>query len=106
MAVALALLAAMSALSSCTSPATAELTRLEHPVAAGAPLRLLVVGDWGRKGGYNQTRVAEQVILLSLHQTFIQQFNQRMLICWHRSKEEKRTTVYRSENFVCLFVRS
>ncbi|EEC66482.1 hypothetical protein OsI_32568 [Oryza sativa Indica Group] len=61
MAVALALLAAMSALSSCTSPATAELTRLEHPVVDGAPLRLLVVGDWGRKGGYNQTRVAEQM---------------------------------------------
>uniref|UniRef100_J3N0M1 Purple acid phosphatase n=1 Tax=Oryza brachyantha TaxID=4533 RepID=J3N0M1_ORYBR len=51
-AVALTLLAAM---------ASAELTRLEHPVVGGSPLRLLVVGDWGRNGGSNQSRVAEQM---------------------------------------------
>ncbi|KAG8088057.1 hypothetical protein GUJ93_ZPchr0010g8308 [Zizania palustris] len=62
MAVALALLAVMlAALSWCVSPATAELTRLEHPVKDGAPLRLLVVGDWGRKAAYNQSRVAQQM---------------------------------------------
>uniref|UniRef100_A0A0D9XHD8 Purple acid phosphatase n=1 Tax=Leersia perrieri TaxID=77586 RepID=A0A0D9XHD8_9ORYZ len=52
MAVALLFLAAM---------ASSELTHLEHPVVDGEPLRLLVVGDWGRKGGYNQSRVAQQM---------------------------------------------
>ncbi|CAI0458250.1 unnamed protein product [Linum tenue] len=40
--------------------ATAELPRLEHDTAAGS-LAVLVVGDWGRKGAYNQTRVATQL---------------------------------------------
>ncbi|OEL29799.1 Purple acid phosphatase 4 [Dichanthelium oligosanthes] len=42
-------------------PARGELAVVEHPVEAGRPLRLLVVGDWGRKGRYNQSRVAEQM---------------------------------------------
>ncbi|CAL1392531.1 unnamed protein product [Linum trigynum] len=45
--------------------ATAELPRLEHDTvkdgAAGGSLAVLVVGDWGRKGAYNQTRVATQM---------------------------------------------
>ena len=40
-----------------------ELAFVEHPVEEGWPLRLLVVGDWGRKGMYNQSRVAAQVCL-------------------------------------------
>ncbi|KAF0929158.1 hypothetical protein E2562_016397 [Oryza meyeriana var. granulata] len=54
--------------------ASAELTRLEHPVVDGAPLRLVVVGDWGRKGGYNQSRVAEQVSALHQHVRILKYF--------------------------------
>lgn len=41
--------------------AAAELTRVEHPAKNDGSLSLLVVGDWGRKGNYNQSRVAEQM---------------------------------------------
>ncbi|CAL4913479.1 unnamed protein product [Urochloa decumbens] len=51
---------AVAALLLC-SPAAAELTRLEHPAKNDGSLSLLVVGDWGRKGTYNQSRVAEQM---------------------------------------------
>lgn len=40
---------------------TAELQKLEHSIKADGSLSLLVVGDWGRKGAYNQTHVAAQV---------------------------------------------
>ena len=43
------------------APAAAELVRLEHPAKNDGSLSLLVVGDWGRKGTYNQSRVAHQV---------------------------------------------
>ncbi|CAN6299894.1 unnamed protein product [Urochloa humidicola] len=43
------------------APAHGELAVVEHLVEAGGPLRLLVVGDWGRKGRYNQSRVAERM---------------------------------------------
>ena len=43
------------------APAAAELVRLEHPAKNDGSLSLLVVGDWGRKGTYNQSRVAQQV---------------------------------------------
>ncbi|MQM01673.1 hypothetical protein Taro_034435 [Colocasia esculenta] len=39
----------------------AELPRLAHPAKPDGSLSLLVVGDWGRKGGYNQTDVAVQM---------------------------------------------
>lgn len=41
----------------------AELQRLEHPVKADGSLSFLVVGDWGRRGLYNQSNVAHQVLL-------------------------------------------
>ncbi|KAG2549999.1 hypothetical protein PVAP13_9KG283900 [Panicum virgatum] len=44
-----------------SSPARGELTIIEHPVEASRPLRLLVIGDWGRKGRYNQSGVAKQM---------------------------------------------
>lgn len=44
-----------------SAAACGELPVVEHPVEPGGPLRLMVVGDWGRKGRYNQSRVAEQV---------------------------------------------
>ncbi|CAN6295834.1 unnamed protein product [Urochloa humidicola] len=57
-AMALALLAAAALL---CDPAAAALPRLGHPAKSDGSLSLLVVGDWGRKGAYNQSRVAEQM---------------------------------------------
>ncbi|KAK4596947.1 hypothetical protein RGQ29_014827 [Quercus rubra] len=45
----------------CFVPSTAELKRFEHPVKADGSLSVLVVGDWGRKGLYNQSLVATQM---------------------------------------------
>ncbi|XVE63947.1 hypothetical protein DITRI_Ditri07aG0061700 [Diplodiscus trichospermus] len=39
----------------------AELQRFEHPMKAGGSLSFLVIGDWGRKGAYNQSQVAHQM---------------------------------------------
>ena len=59
-----ALLLAVLTFSLCAPPPVAgELASVEHPVEEGRPLRLLIVGDWGRKGMYNQSRVAAQVCL-------------------------------------------
>ncbi|KAK1423633.1 hypothetical protein QVD17_18939 [Tagetes erecta] len=41
--------------------AVADLQRLEHPVKADGSLSFLVVGDWGRRGLYNQSNVAYQM---------------------------------------------
>jgi hypothetical protein len=42
--------------------AAAELPRLEHPpIKGGGSLTVLAVGDWGRRGQFNQSLVAEQV---------------------------------------------
>uniref|UniRef100_A0A803P7T6 Calcineurin-like phosphoesterase domain-containing protein n=1 Tax=Cannabis sativa TaxID=3483 RepID=A0A803P7T6_CANSA len=43
------------------SLATAELPRLQHPTKVDGSLSFLVVGDWGRKGAYNQTQIARQM---------------------------------------------
>ncbi|XP_022146330.1 purple acid phosphatase 3 [Momordica charantia] len=40
---------------------TAELHRLLHPPKDDGSLALLVVGDWGRRGAYNQSQVAVQM---------------------------------------------
>ncbi|KAJ6981906.1 hypothetical protein NC653_025105 [Populus alba x Populus x berolinensis] len=48
----------------CTSlviPSFAELERLEHAAKADGSLSFLVVGDWGRRGFYNQSHVAFQM---------------------------------------------
>lgn len=42
------------------------LQRLEHPVKADGSLSLVVIGDRGRKGTYNQSQVATQVFILYL----------------------------------------
>ncbi|KAK9276622.1 hypothetical protein L1049_006158 [Liquidambar formosana] len=42
----------------CTS---AELERFQHPAKGDGSLSFLVIGDWGRKGGYNQSEVALQM---------------------------------------------
>lgn len=45
-------------------PADAALPRVEHaPKAAEGSLAVLAVGDWGRRGQFNQTLVAQQVII-------------------------------------------
>ncbi|KAK8686743.1 hypothetical protein V6N13_125763 [Hibiscus sabdariffa] len=40
---------------------SAEFQRFEHPVKADGSLSFLVIGDWGRKGAYNQSHVALQM---------------------------------------------
>ncbi|KAL5545089.1 hypothetical protein UlMin_008873 [Ulmus minor] len=40
---------------------SAELQRLEHPIKDDGSLSFLVVGDWGRKGAYNQSHVSHQM---------------------------------------------
>ncbi|KAK4280649.1 hypothetical protein QN277_012245 [Acacia crassicarpa] len=41
--------------------ASAELQRFEHPSKTDGSLSFLVVGDWGRRGAYNQSEVAFQM---------------------------------------------
>ncbi|KAK6249844.1 Calcineurin-like phosphoesterase domain [Theobroma cacao] len=40
---------------------SAELQRFQQPVKADGSLSFLVIGDWGRKGAYNQSEVALQM---------------------------------------------
>lgn len=42
-------------------PSFADLQRFEHPAKADGRLSFLVVGDWGRRGFYNQSEVALQM---------------------------------------------
>ena len=44
--------------------ALAELQRFEQPTKEDGSISFLVVGDWGRKGNYNQSNVAFQVFLI------------------------------------------
>ncbi|XP_044488475.1 purple acid phosphatase 8-like [Mangifera indica] len=53
------MLAALLAL--CFGPCSAELQRFQHAAKADGSLNILVVGDWGRRGLYNQTKVAHQM---------------------------------------------
>lgn len=46
--------------------AMAELHRLEHPVNIDGSISLLVVGDWGRRGTFNQSQVAQQVNTITI----------------------------------------
>ncbi|XP_072992140.1 purple acid phosphatase 4-like [Typha latifolia] len=39
----------------------AELKRFEHPAKSDGSISLLAVGDWGRRGSYNQSQVAYQM---------------------------------------------
>ncbi|ONI31897.1 hypothetical protein PRUPE_1G337500 [Prunus persica] len=51
-------------LSLCLVGSVAELQRFEHPPKADGSLSFLVVGDWGRRGLYNQSQVALQMGLI------------------------------------------
>ncbi|WVZ21943.1 hypothetical protein V8G54_000487 [Vigna mungo] len=50
----------MAFISLCSLNVSALLQRLQHPVKADGSLSLVVIGDWGRKGTYNQSEVAAQ----------------------------------------------
>ncbi len=52
-------------LSLCLVLSQAELQRFEQAAKADGSLSFLVVGDWGRRGDYNQSDVAHQVIIPS-----------------------------------------
>lgn len=49
----------------CLVSSLGELERFEESPKADGSLTFLVVGDWGRRGDYNQTEVAHQVTLRS-----------------------------------------
>ncbi|KAJ4814911.1 Purple acid phosphatase [Rhynchospora pubera] len=51
----------LSLLSLLVSVALAGLTTIEHSLKEDGSLAILVVGDWGRKGTYNQSLVAQQM---------------------------------------------
>ncbi|XP_077236199.1 purple acid phosphatase 17-like [Tasmannia lanceolata] len=57
----MALFLLSATLSLCFISSSAELQRLEHPVNEDGSLSFLVVGDWGRRGDYNQTNIAYQM---------------------------------------------
>ncbi|XP_041013969.1 purple acid phosphatase 3-like isoform X2 [Juglans microcarpa x Juglans regia] len=45
----------------CFVPSISELQRVRHPAKTDGSLSFLVVGDWGRRGLYNQSQVALQM---------------------------------------------
>ncbi|XP_027339900.1 purple acid phosphatase 3-like [Abrus precatorius] len=51
----------MAFISLCFLSVSAQLQRLEHPAKADGSLSFVVIGDWGRKGGFNQSKVATQM---------------------------------------------
>jgi tartrate-resistant acid phosphatase type 5 len=53
---------------------SAELQRFEHPTKIDGSLSFLVLGDWGRRGAFNQSEVAHQVINLVFFFFFFQCF--------------------------------
>ncbi|PWZ26510.1 Purple acid phosphatase 3 [Zea mays] len=55
------IVAAAASLLLLLAPSAAELTRVEHPPKNEGSLAILAVGDWGRRGQFNQTLVAQQM---------------------------------------------
>ncbi|KAB1212207.1 Purple acid phosphatase 17 [Morella rubra] len=49
------------ALDLCFFYTSAELERFDHPAKSDGSLSFLVVGDWGRRGAFNQSQVASQM---------------------------------------------
>ncbi|CAK8578291.1 unnamed protein product [Lathyrus sativus] len=50
----------------CLVYSSAELQLFEHAPKSDGSLRFLVIGDWGRRGAYNQSQVAVQVLFEGL----------------------------------------
>ncbi|KAG8634800.1 hypothetical protein MANES_17G087801v8 [Manihot esculenta] len=46
----------------CFSSSLAELQRFQQPLKSDGSLSFLVIGDWGRRGLFNQSEVASQVL--------------------------------------------
>jgi tartrate-resistant acid phosphatase type 5 len=61
------LLLVVAVASAAVVPMAAELPRLEQSPKADGSLTILAVGDWGRHGEFNQSRVATQVLLHHAH---------------------------------------
>ncbi|KAL1540212.1 acid phosphatase [Salvia divinorum] len=38
-----------------------DLQRIQHPTKADGSIQVLVLGDWGRKGAFNQSQLAIQM---------------------------------------------
>nr|ACF83484.1 unknown [Zea mays] len=55
------IVAAAASLLLLLAPSAAELARVEHPPKNDGSLAILAVGDWGRRGQFNQTLVAQQM---------------------------------------------
>lgn len=64
------IVAAAASLLLLLAPSAAELTRVEHPPKNEGSLAILAVGDWGRRGQFNQTLVAQQVAENGHHAAF------------------------------------
>jgi hypothetical protein len=97
MAATLALLAAVAAL--CCGMAAAALPRVEHPARNDGTLSLLVVGDWGRGGTHNQSRVAEQVTCCLFVHSLIPLLVVDTSYCWFiQRKKEKRLFIPAAES--------
>lgn len=72
----------------CLRLSAAELQRFEHRLQHDGSLSFLVVGDWGRRGSYNQSLVAYQVlikafILNSMGLMLIHAWNIKIQFEWH-----------------------
>ena len=69
------------------SSVAAELPRLEQSPKADGSLTILAVGDWGRHGEFNQSRVAAQVYMylrVLLHHAELH--TSTLLICYYDSR--------------------
>jgi hypothetical protein len=64
------IVAAAASLLLLLAPSAAELARVEHPPKNDGSLAILAVGDWGRRGQFNQTLVAQQVAENGHHAAF------------------------------------
>lgn len=47
-----------------SASASTRLKKFDHPTKGDGTLNFLVIGDWGRRGTYNQSHVARQVPFL------------------------------------------
>jgi tartrate-resistant acid phosphatase type 5 len=73
---ALCLILMISSFGLCLVSTHAELRRFEQPAKTDGTLSFLVLGDWGRKGAFNQSEVALQVLptsllFFNLHHVFV-----------------------------------
>ncbi|CAL0329807.1 unnamed protein product [Lupinus luteus] len=63
------LLVFIATISLCLVASSSSLQRFDKSPKKDGSLSFLVIGDWGRKGTYNQTKVADQDVDLALNQS-------------------------------------